>query len=147
MKIDSNSSGINETWLEATTCASSIPIFFPLEPYFFRNGNKRFINYPLVEGYSDFVIVPRSHIELFCHYCGIFAAMNLWVDAAVATSLLLCGSPIKTENESNYIGTEYWNNAAIRERLKSANNKLEEIEKLFKNNELYIHPIKLSAYN
>ena len=73
--------------------------------------------------------------------------MNLWVDAAVATALLLSGSPVRTEIDSNYIGIEYWNNAEIKERLKSANNKLDEIEKVFNDNELYIHPIKLSAYN
>jgi hypothetical protein len=115
--------------------------------YFFRNGSKRYINYPLVEGYSDLIVVPQDHLQLFCHYCGIFAAMHLWVDAAVATALLLSGSPVKTEIDSNYIGTEYWNNAEIKERLESANNKLDEIEKLFNDNELYIHPIKLSAYN
>ena len=115
--------------------------------YFFRNGNKRYINYPLVEGYSDLIVIPQDHLELFCHYCGIFAAMNLWVDAAVATALLLSGSPVKTEIDSNYIGTEYWNNSEIKDRLKSANNNLDEIEKLFNDNELYIHPIKLSAYN
>ena len=115
--------------------------------YFFRNGNKRFINYPLVEGYSDFVVVPRSHIELFCHYCGIFAAMNLWVDAAVATALLLSGSAIKTETDSKYLGKEYWNNDELIKRLSPTNKKLNEIDGLFKENELYIHPIKLSSYN
>ena len=115
--------------------------------YFFRNGNKRFINYPLVEGYSDFVVVPRSHIELFCHYCGIFAAMNLWVDAAVATALLLSGSAIKTETDSKYSGKEYWNNDELIKRLSPTNKKLNEIDGLFKENELYIHPIKLSSYN
>jgi hypothetical protein len=115
--------------------------------YFFRNGNKRFISYPLVEGYSDFVIIPRSHIELFCHYCGIFAAMNLWVDAAVATALLLSGSAIKTETDSKYSGKEYWNNDELIKRLSPTNKKLNEIDGLFKENELYIHPIKLSSYN
>jgi hypothetical protein len=115
--------------------------------YFLRNGNKRFINYPLVEGYSDLIVIHQDHLELFCHYCGIFAAMNLWVDAAVATALLLSGSPVKTEIDSNYIGTEFWNNGEIKDRLKFANNKLNEIEKLFNVNELYIHPIKLSGYN
>ena len=115
--------------------------------YFFRNGNKRFINYPLVEGYSDFIIVPRSHIELFCHYCGIFAAMNLWVDAAVATALVLSESEIKTEKDSKYSGKEYWNDDELIKRLSPANKKLNKIDELFKENELYIHPIKLSSYN
>ena len=115
--------------------------------YFIRNGNKRYIKYPLIEGYSDLIVVPRDHIKLFCHYCGIFAAMNLWVDAAVATALLLSGSPVKTEIDSKYSGTEYWNDNELKERLASASGRLDKIEKLFRTNELYIHPIKLSSYN
>lgn len=115
--------------------------------YFIRNGNKRFVNYPLVEGYSDLIVIPRNYLELFCHYCGIFAAMNLWVDAAVATALLLSGSEIRTERDSNYSGTEYWNENEIIDRLKPTNNKLDKIGEMFKEEELYIHPIKLSSYN
>lgn len=115
--------------------------------YFFKNGIKGYVNYPLIEGYSDFIVVPRDFIELFCHYCGIFAAMNLWVDAAVATALLLCGSPVKTENNSNYYGNEYWDDQELSERLRSSDNKLDKIKGLFKEDELYIHPIKLSIYN
>jgi hypothetical protein len=115
--------------------------------YFLRSGNKRFINYPLVEGYSDLIVIPQDHLELFCHYCGIFAAMNLWVDAAVATAIILSRSKIKTEKDSNYSGTEYWNEQEIIERLKPISNKLDKIGEIFKENELYIHPIKLSSYN
>lgn len=115
--------------------------------YFFKNGNKRFVNYPLVEGYSDLIVIPRDHLELFCHYCGIFAAMNLWVDAAVATALILSGSEIKTEKDSNYSGTEYWSDDEIINRLKNINYKLDRIGEIFDKDELYIHPIKLSSYN
>jgi len=115
--------------------------------YFLKNGNKRFVNYPLVEGYSDLIVIPHDHLELFCHYCGIFAAMNLWVDAAVATALILSGSEIKTEKDCNYSGTEYWSGDEIINRLKTINYKLDKIGEIFDKEELYIHPIKLSAYN
>ena len=115
--------------------------------FFLRNRKKRFISYPLVEGYSDLIVVPQGHLELFCHYCGIFAAMNLWVDAAVATALILSGSKIKTEKDSNYSGTEYWNGDEIIDRLKPSKNKLDKIGEIFNKDELYIHPIKLSSYN
>jgi len=115
--------------------------------YFLKNGNKRFVNYPLVEGYSDLIVIPHDHLELFCHYCGIFAAMNLWVDAAVATALILTELEIRTEKDSNYSGTEYWNGDEIIDRLKPSKNKLDKIGEIFNNDELYIHPIKLSSYN
>ena len=115
--------------------------------YFLKNGNKRFVNYPVVEGYSDLIVIPHDHLELFCHYCGIFAAMNLWVDAAVATALILSGSEIKTEKDCNYSGTEYWSGDEIINRLKTINYKLDKIGEIFDKEELYIHPIKLSSYN
>ena len=115
--------------------------------YFLKKRNKRFINYPLVEGYSDLIVVQQSHLQLFCHYCGIFAAMNLWVDAAVATALILSGSKIRTEQDSYYSGTEYWNIDKLNKRLKPTNNKLDKIADIFKEDELYIHPIKLSSYS
>ena len=115
--------------------------------FFFRNGNKRFVNYPLVEGYSDLIVIPKDNLKLFCHYCGIFAAMNLWVDAAVATALLLSASQVKTEIDTKYFGTEYWNIEELHKRLCPVNKKLDKISEVFKENELYIHPIKLSSYN
>ena len=135
-----NFKGVIEKIIKINTIKSGIS-------YFLKNGNKRFINYPLVEGYSDLIVVPQGHLELFCHYCGIFAAMNLWVDAAVATALILSGSKIKTEKDSNYSGTEYWNGDEIIDRLKPSKNKLDKIGEIFNKDELYIHPIKLSSYN
>lgn len=134
-----NFKGLEEKGITKNKIKSSVA-------YFFRNGNKRFINYPLIEGYSDLIVVPKDQIKLFCHYCGIFAAMNLWVDAAVATALLLSGSPVKTEIDSKYFGTEYWNNEE-KPRLEHTKNKLDNIKEIFKEDELYIHPIKLSTYN
>ena len=135
-----NLNGIKEKRITTNRIKSGIS-------YFLRNGNKRYINYPLVEGYSDLIVVPQGHLELFCHYCGIFAAMNLWVDAAIATALILSGSEIRTEKDSNYSGTEYWNGEEIINRLKPIDNKLDKIGEIFEKDELYIHPIKLSSYN
>jgi len=135
-----NFKGVKEKMITTNRIKSGIS-------FFLRNRKKRFINYPLVEGYSDLIVVPQGHLELFCHYCGIFAAMNLWVDAAVATALILSGSKIKTEKDSNYSGTEYWNGEEIIDRLKPSKNKLDKIGDIFNKDELYIHPIKLSSYN
>ena len=73
--------------------------------------------------------------------------MNLWVDAAIATALVLSSSSIMTEKDSYYSGTEYWNGDNLNKRLKPINNKLDKIADIFKENELYIHPIKLSSYS
>ena len=61
--------------------------------YPIQDGLKRYVHFPLIEGYSDLIVIPKENLKLFCHLCGIFAAMNLWVDAAIATSMYF---PAKT---------------------------------------------------
>ena len=54
--------------------------------YFYISGFKVY-TFPSHRGYSDLLIIPEDNLKLFCHLCGIFAGMNLWVDAAIAASL------------------------------------------------------------
>ena len=35
--------------------------------------------------------------------------MNIWVDAAVATAMILSSDQIRTEKDHSYKGTEIWN--------------------------------------
>lgn len=135
-----NFRGIQDKSLSFERITSSIK-------YFFNFGLKRYVHFPLIEGYSDLIIIPKDSLKLFCHLSGIFAGMNLWVDAAVATGLILSCSEIRTEEDSNYSGTEYWSGDEIINRLKTINYKLDKIGEIFDKDELYIHPIKLSSYN
>ena len=115
--------------------------------YLIRNKFNRYVHYPLVEGYSDFIVIPKKYLKSFCHYCGIFAAMNTWVDAGVATSLILSNPSIKQEKDTNYYGTEIWDDDKLASKLSETNNRIKEIEDIFEDHELYIHPIKLSKFN
>ena len=101
---------------------------------------------PLIEGYSDFILVPSQSLKRFCHYCGIFSAMNIWVDAAIATALVLSSEKIRTEKDHSYKGTEIWNEDELVLKTASSKNKLDQITKLFDKDEFYIHPIKLSKF-
>ena len=101
---------------------------------------------PLIEGYSDFIIVPSQSLERFCHYCGIFSAMNIWVDAAIATALVLSSDKIRTEKDHSYKGTEIWNENELKLKTERSKNKLDRTSKLFDKDEFYIHPIKLSKF-
>lgn len=114
--------------------------------YFFKNGIKRFVSFPLLEGYSDFIIIPKESLEKFSYLCGIFAAMNLWVDCAVATAMVLSTDKIITENDHKYKGREIWNENELQDLIKNTNGRIEEIAKEMPVNGLYIHPIKLSAW-
>ena len=113
--------------------------------YLFRHGLARTIPLPLVEGYSDFIVIPGAAWKYFAYLCGVFAAMNLWVDTAVATALVLSCLKIKTECDHNLHGVELWG---------SDQNKPEDDFRCdfdafltdFPNNQLYLHPIKLSRW-
>lgn len=115
--------------------------------YFFDNGLKRFVQFPLLEGYSDFIIIPKSELKSFCHFCGLFASMNLWVDAAIATALVLSSKSIKTEKDTCFRGTEIWDSDELDKKLKSTDYKIDKIDSIFERTELYIHPMKLSMFS
>jgi hypothetical protein len=114
--------------------------------YLIKTKYKRYVHLPLIEGYSDFIIVPSQSLKKFCHYCGVFSAMNIWVDAAIATALVLSSDKIRTEKDHSYKGTEIWNEDELSLKTASSKNKLDQITKLFDNDEFYIHPIKLSKF-
>ena len=103
--------------------------------------------YPLAMGYSDFVIVPASSIRNFCRYCGMFAIMDVFVEVAVPTSLVLSCEKINTENKTVWKGTEIWGERE-RERIEElCHYNLKNLYGEFKNDQLYIHPVKLSKWN
>jgi hypothetical protein len=114
--------------------------------YLIKTNYKRYVHLPLIEGYSDFIIIPSQSLKSFCHYCGIFSAMNIWVDAAVATAMILSSDQIRTEKDHSYKGTEIWNENELRLKTIRSKNKLEQIIRLFEDDEFYIHPIKLSKF-
>ena len=115
--------------------------------YAFSKKCRRYVHFPLIEGYSDFIIIPRKSLASFCHYCGVFAAMNLWVDAAIATAMVLSSEQVRTEKDHSYKGTEIWDQLEVKDRLNKANYELNKLPELFKKNEFYIHPVKLSTFS
>ena len=114
--------------------------------YLIKTKYKNYVHLPLVEGYSDFIIIPSKTIKRFCHYCGIFSAMNIWVDAAIATAMVLSSDQIRTEKDHSYKGTEIWNEKELSAKTARSKNKLDQITKVFDKDEFYIHPIKLSKF-
>lgn len=114
--------------------------------YIIKTNFKRYVHLPLIEGYSDFIIIPAQSLKRFCHYCGIFSAMNIWVDAAIATALVLSSDKIRTEKDHSYRGTEIWNEDELVLKIATSKNKLDQIKNLFDKDEFYIHPIKLSKF-
>lgn len=93
--------------------------------------------YPLLLSFSDLIIVPKSGIEKFCYYCGLFAAANLHVELAAPTALAMSIENLVTEKDLKWKGMQHSLNE--KKIFTQAN-----LEGAFKKRITYIHPIKLS---
>lgn len=100
--------------------------------------------YPMVAGYSDFFVVPRSALHEFAHICGAFAGMNLFAEIAIPTALLMSTRRVKFEQD-RLKGLEIWGG---REQREFGSNFGFSIRNLFQTHEdkLYVHPVKLSRW-
>ena len=109
------------------------------------------LDYPMVASFSDLAIVPRSSMRKFAHYCGVFAANGLFVEAALPTALLLASQEVNTEPRLNKRGDIYWTYTraeadAYAAAMKPYGNDLRRLMADFPQDKLYIHPIKLSRW-
>lgn len=117
--------------------------------------------YPLLAGYSDFLVVPASAIERFVAYCGVFAALNLFAEVAVPTALALAADRVRTElplnthfldpvpasrNSGSLKGVEIWTAEDLARHAWVDDDNLERLLARFPADCLYVHPIKLSRY-
>lgn len=113
---------------------------------------RRQLPYPLLKGYADFIIVPAASLRRFCHYCGCFAAMGLFVEAAAPTALALACPEVITEastarqDPDRWTGLELWTDKEIREMESRWQSDLGKLEASFEPRQLYIHPVKLSRW-
>lgn len=124
------------------------------------------IEYPLVWGYSDLLLLTSDIMNQFVRYCGAFAATKLFVEYAIPTALVFSTDKIKTTSQIKLHGISQiypkkkFNEPSIfREgyeyrpklmELESFNEKFQhETNKLIENypeNTFFIHPIKLSQW-
>ncbi len=133
----------------------------PLKYPFFRNGwkgdnfrcilkypkwsidamrGKFTFGYPLLQGFSDIFIIPQKYMKKFAKYCGAFGAMNLHVEIAIPTAIMLSCEKVVHQTrrviehgDSNDIYVKY-------------NGSYEKMINEWKDDCLFIHPVKLSAW-
>ncbi|WP_231427204.1 hypothetical protein [Pedobacter sp. Leaf250] len=106
--------------------------------------NPKKIPYPLVGSYSDCVIIPKRGARQFSRYCGIFAALDLFVEAAIPTALTFSVDKIIQEKDLENKGLTFWLQHESIEFLTAYDFSLTKLEDNFPANTLYIHPVKLS---
>ncbi len=108
--------------------------------------NQFALSYPMVGSYSDIFVISAESIKLFCHYCGIFAATDLFVEVALPTSMVLSASEIITEEGLELKGKALWTKEDYN-LLNKYNNNLTKLLEEFPQEYLYLHPIKLSKWS
>lgn len=103
------------------------------------------IQYPLIGSYSDIMILSSKHQSKFTNYCGVFAALNLFVEIALPTALAFAYPKIISENNLDLKGETYWyyNHLDCARKYKQS---LSYLKTNFPENCLYVHPIKLSKW-
>ncbi len=111
-----------------------------------KNKSKPYnLSYPLIGAYSDIFLVNAENIKLFCHYCGVFAATDLFVEIGLPTSMVLSASKIVTEEDLDLKGKALWTNDDY-QILEKYNSSLNMLFEDFPENYLYLHPIKVSKW-
>jgi hypothetical protein len=101
--------------------------------------------YPLVGGYSDIFVIAKSAIRTFAHFCGIFAATDLFAELAIPTALCLSAESIVTEASLALRGRALWTREDYAE-LNVFDSSLTRLLSGFPPRYLYLHPIKLSQW-
>lgn len=119
---------------------------FRAAAFLFNHRHDRSLPYPLAAGYADLIIVPRAALKKFAHLCGVFAAMNLWVEVAVPTAMLLACERLVYEANTAWRGIELWSSAEVDSLLERNNFDLKKILDSYPKHQLYVHPIKLSRW-
>lgn len=118
-------------------------------------------DYPLLSGYSDFVVVPADAMERFAQYCGVFAALDIFAEVAVPTALALACKGVRTElplgrhfralgspqtDGAGLKGVELWTEQDLAQAQALLSLPLAELLHRFPPDWLYCHPVKLSRY-
>jgi hypothetical protein len=109
-------------------------------------GSLRRTRYPLTRSYSDIAVISATCIKHFCHYCGVFAATDLFVELAIPTALALATDKIVTEKDLALRGKPLWTEQEQLDELDEYGHQLDELFRRFPSDCLYIHPIKLSTW-
>lgn len=102
--------------------------------------------YPLLYSYSDFCIITRPVLPLFAHYCGIFSAMNLFVEIALPTALAFSTSKVATVFGNGYVSKQFWISEELNAFKLQYDCCLDKLLHDFPRNTAYIHPVKLSEW-
>lgn len=147
-----NQFGLNDCMIQGTVKCMSYSwrhVRSNLNDLFNKIINPINIDYPLVTGYSDFFVLPSAKLEEFSRLSGVFAAMRLFVEISIPTTLMLImdKSQLKMQEHAAMSTPKLWwiTETAI-DFEKKCDFSLDKMKEHWPDNFAYLHPIKLSKW-
>lgn len=104
------------------------------------------LDYPFMCAYSDIFIVSANAIKEFCKLCGVFAAVDLHVETALPTAMLLAQKKVNTNKELGYKAHLMWDRGERKIVGDKFNWQVSRLTEKWEENTVCIHPIKLSQW-
>jgi hypothetical protein len=120
------------------------PVFLDNLIYWMWHAGGRTPQYPLVYSYSDVFVMPADRYGAFRHLCGIFTSMNLFVEIAVPTAMMLCAPQVTLERDTKWRGVEALGNRDREDLFARYDFNLQAVMDSMDERTTYLHPIKLS---
>lgn len=109
---------------------------------------RRKLNYPVIKGYSDILLMPSEYMDNFATYLGAFASSGLFVEFAIPTAMVM-QVPLGHLKTCDNIKLKYgamWSKSEIQSVSSMNKNSLGCLLNNFPKNKLFLHPIKLSKW-
>lgn len=109
------------------------------------NGGSTKIPYPMAGGYSDIFCVDKGSLFEFSRLCGIFSAMNMFVEIAIPTVAVLTFKKDEVQFFPFGSAKVLWG----KDRTDFENKYDKDFNRLYnewEENILYVHPVKLSRW-
>lgn len=112
---------------------------------YIRYFHRRYLDYPLVGGYADILILTSDMMDKFTLYCGAFAATSLFVEFAIPTALVLSTDKLRFTTDLKMKSGVMWppQDKIFAEKY---NYNLSKLIENYPKDTLYFHPVKLSKW-
>lgn len=107
---------------------------------------RQYCPYPLWGGYSDIFIVPGKDMQAAAHMMGVFAAMDVFVEMAIPTTLNLLCRKVVQEKDLKVKSRVLWSNEDRNSIEEKYHCNYQELIESWQEDCLYIHPVKLSKW-
>ena len=119
------------------------------ESFYIQNGERWDIPYPMAYGYSDIFVINRDSLYEFTRKCGIFAAMNLFVEISIPTAAVLTfkRSEVSLLKDTGMTKVLQWDDEEYFKNIGPLYDySFSDFYDSWDDKMLYVHPIKLSKW-